>query len=146
VGVGHASQSRGDTLKRGLKRVEKSRMSFKVMIADDEDQLREVMRRHLSRGGSWEILQAANGPETVLLAEDEKPDVVILDYLMPGMTGEEIANELRNRVPEIKIIACSSVVISKPYWADAYLDKSNLADVNRVISEAVGTTEESASA
>ena len=111
------------------------------MIADDDDQMRAVMRRYLDRAGSFEIVEAVNGPEAVLVAEDETPAVVILDYMMPGMTGEEIAKEIHDRVPEVKVIACSSVVVSQPYWADAYIDKSNLSEVAAIVADVLGSVE-----
>ena len=79
------------------------------------------------------VLDATNGPEALLVAAEEHPDVVILDYMMPGMTGEEVARTLRDTIPAVKIIACSGVAKSKPYWADGYVDKNQLVELEFVL-------------
>jgi CheY-like chemotaxis protein len=104
------------------------------MVVDDDEDLREIIRRRVEQAGYTLMAVATNGPEALLHAADEAPDVVILDYQMPGMTGEEVARELRGRFPDLKIIACSGVTRSKPYWADAYLNKSELVDLEYVLS------------
>ena len=109
-------------------------MKKKVMVVDDHKDLREIIRRRVEDAGHILLATATNGPEALLRAADEPPDVVILDYMMPGMTGEEVARELRTTVPGIKIVACSGVAKSKPYWADAYVDKNQLVDLEYVLS------------
>ena len=101
-------------------------MDIKVLIVDDAEELRTMIARQINNDGFEVVGEASNGPEALLLAADASPDVVILDYIMPGMTGEEAARSLRAQDPRIKIVACSGVVQTKPYWADAYVDKSNL--------------------
>lgn len=104
------------------------------MVVDDHKDLREIIRRRVEDAGHILLATATNGPEALLRAADEAPDIVILDYMMPGMTGEEVARELRATFPGIKIVACSGVAKSKPYWADAYVDKNQLVDLEYVLS------------
>ena len=108
-------------------------MSKRVMVVDDQKELRELIARRVEESSHTLLATATNGPEALLRAADDVPDIVILDYMMPGMTGEEVARELRGRFPEIKIIACSGVAKSKPYWADAYVDKNQLVDLEFVL-------------
>ena len=108
-------------------------MAKRVLVVDDDKNLREIIRRRVEAAGHTLLATATNGPEALLRVADDAPDIVILDYQMPGMTGEEVARELRDRFPEVRIIACSSVALSKPYWADAYIDKSKLADLQEVL-------------
>jgi two-component system, chemotaxis family, chemotaxis protein CheY len=109
-------------------------MDIRVLIVDDAKELREMIAREITDNGIQIVGEAASGPEALLVASDAAPDVIILDYLMPGMTGEEAARGLRAQDPTIKIVACSGVVQSKPYWADAYVDKSKLDSLRGTVS------------
>ncbi len=113
-------------------------MDIRVMIVDDAKESRDMIARTLDFEGVAIVGEASNGPEALLVAAEATPDVVILDYLMPGQTGEEAARDLRAQDPGVKIVACSGVVQSKPYWADAFVDKSNLRDLENVLSALVG--------
>lgn len=104
-----------------------------VLVVDDHKDLRELIVRRVADAGHNLTGSATNGPEALLVAAEAKPDIVILDYMMPGMTGEEVARELRTTVPGVKIIACSGVAKSKPYWADAYVDKNLLVELEFVL-------------
>lgn len=102
-------------------------------MVDDNKDLRELIEQRVTDAGHTVIASATNGPEALLVAVDSHPEVVVLDYMMPGMTGEEVARGLRERVPGVRIIACSGVAKSKPYWADAYVDKNQLVDLGYVL-------------
>lgn len=113
-------------------------MDIRVMIVDDAKEFRTMIARELDFEGVAIVGEASSGPEALLIASDATPDVVILDYLMPGQTGEEAARDLRAQDPGVKIVACSGVVQSKPYWADAFVDKAHLGDLGTVLTELVG--------
>lgn len=104
-----------------------------MLVVDDNKDLRELIVRRVKDAGHELAGTATNGPEALLGAGEMAPDVVVLDYMMPGMTGEEVARGMRERFPDIKIIACSGVAKSKPYWADAYVDKGQLVDLEYVL-------------
>lgn len=105
----------------------------KVFVVDDHRDLRELIVRRVEAAGHELAGTATNGPEALLSVVEAGPDIVILDYMMPGMTGEEVAREMRGSVPGIKIVACSGVAKSKPYWADAYVDKNQLVELEYVL-------------
>ena len=105
----------------------------KVLVVDDHKDLRDLITRRVEDAGYDLVGSATNGPEALLAAAELMPDVVVLDYMMPGMTGEEVARGMRQRLPKIKIVACSGVAKSKPYWADAYVDKGQLVDLEYVL-------------
>ena len=69
---------------------------MKVLIVDDEDLIREVTKLSLEAGGH-DVLEAEDGPAGVLLAEAERPDVILLDRQMPGMDGLATLSALRGR-------------------------------------------------
>lgn len=70
----------------------------KILIADDDLAMRELVQATLE-GPEFEILLASDGHEALQLAIANRPDVVVLDWEMPGMTGAEVTKELR-RLPE----------------------------------------------
>jgi two-component system phosphate regulon response regulator PhoB len=65
-----------------------------ILIADDEDALRALVRVTLDTG-RFEILEAANGVEALALAREHKPDLIFLDWAMPGLSGLEVCKRLR---------------------------------------------------
>jgi len=67
----------------------------KVLIVDDEEDVLKVLGRRLTDNG-LEVVKATNGRDALILAKNEKPDLVILDIIMPGMDGAEVANTLKN--------------------------------------------------
>ena len=66
----------------------------KILICDDEDVLRALVRATLD-DGSFEVLEAEDGDQSVALARSEKPDVILLDMMMPGRSGLEVLELLR---------------------------------------------------
>ncbi len=112
----------------------------RVLVVDDHKDLRELITRRVEDAGYEVAASATNGPEALLVAEEAKPDIVVLDYMMPGMTGEEVARGLRGALQGVKIIACSGVAKSKPYWADAYVDKNQLVDLEYVLGSVLGVS------
>ena len=64
-----------------------------VLICDDEPSLRELIR--ISLDGPYRFVEADDGEESLVLARQERPDVVILDMMMPRRSGLEVLSELR---------------------------------------------------
>jgi CheY-like chemotaxis protein len=64
-----------------------------VLICDDEPSLRELIR--ISLDGPYEFVEADDGEESLQLARSVRPDVVILDMMMPRRSGLEVLSELR---------------------------------------------------
>jgi CheY-like chemotaxis protein len=67
----------------------------KVLLVDDDEDIRTIGHICLSRVGGWETLLAASGEEGLRIAEAELPDVVLLDVMMPGMDGPTVLARLR---------------------------------------------------
>ena len=59
----------------------------RVLIIDDEDDIREVAQTSLEIMGGWEVLTAGSSIEGLIKAETEQPDVVLLDVMLPDMDG-----------------------------------------------------------
>jgi len=65
-----------------------------VLIVDDDRKITDMLRRTLAYEG-YDVVTAANGSEALAKAQTHRPDVVVLDWLMPGMDGIEVARRLR---------------------------------------------------
>lgn len=61
--------------------------SRKVLVVDDDDDIREVARLALEVVGGWQVATATSGDEAWRLASAERPDVVLLDVMMPALDG-----------------------------------------------------------
>ena len=81
-------------------------MAKRVLICDDEANILESIKHIVSKEG-YEVLSADNGADGLELAKSEKPDLVILDVMMPKMTGYEVCEAIKQN-PEL---ASSKVMI-----------------------------------
>ncbi|MFN3430855.1 MAG: response regulator [Candidatus Sericytochromatia bacterium] len=70
-------------------------MSKRVLVIDDDDEVREVAVCTLEVVGGWEVLAASSGPEGLDAARDGAPDAILLDVMMPGMDGPATLRRLR---------------------------------------------------
>ena len=68
---------------------------MKVLIVDDEPDIRRIAKLGLSRVGGMEVVEAANGAEALVRAKADKPDAVLLDVMMPGLDGPSTLARLR---------------------------------------------------
>lgn len=77
-----------------------------VLIADDDAQIRELLELYLTKEG-FIVEQAADGAEAILKAQQLKPDLIVLDIMMPVMDGMEVCRQVRkfSRVPVIMLTA-----------------------------------------
>ncbi|TKD69260.1 response regulator [Pseudalkalibacillus hwajinpoensis] len=80
-----------------------------VMIVDDHDMVRKGLKAYLLTEPDFLITgEARNGKEAVSIANDLKPDVILMDLIMPEMTGIEATREIMANHPSIKIIIITS--------------------------------------
>ena len=70
-------------------------MSRKILLVDDEDDIREVAQMSLEMTAGWDVVTAASGAEALRVAAAERPDAILLDVMMPGMDGPDTARALR---------------------------------------------------
>ncbi len=105
----------------------------RILIIDDEADIREATQLCLEITGQWEVLKASSGREGIAIAETETPDAILLDIMMPGMDGLTILQKLHenNKTCQIPVIILTakaqsseqrqfsqlnvSSVITKPY-------------------------------
>jgi CheY-like chemotaxis protein len=70
---------------------------MKVLIIDDDADIRLIAGLSLGRVGGMDVIEAASGVEGVRKAQEEKPDVILLDMMMPMMDGSETLAALRSQ-------------------------------------------------
>jgi DNA-binding NarL/FixJ family response regulator len=80
----------------------------KILIADDHQMVRRTVRSMLAQKTNWKIYEAADGKQAIDESQRIKPDVAVLDIVMPVMSGIEAAYEMRRIAPDTKIILMSS--------------------------------------
>jgi len=99
----------------------------KVLVVDDELPIRRALRSTLTNAG-YEVQLAASGEEAIDLVADSPPDLVILDLMLPGVSGLEVCHELRSWGPvPIIVLSAQSAEAAKiealDLGADDYLTK-----------------------
>ena len=78
---------------------------IRVVLADDHAMVREALAQILEESGCIKVVgQAADGPGAVDVATRARPDVLVLDYSMPGLGAPEILSSLRQLLPELKVL------------------------------------------
>jgi len=76
---------------------------IKILVAEDETDIRELVAFSLENIGGFNVVKAKNGAEAVEVAQQEKPDLILMDVRMPRMTGVEACAALKE-LPETKDI------------------------------------------
>jgi CheY-like chemotaxis protein len=103
-----------------------------VLVVDDEEDIRETLREVVEMGGSSAMV-AANGADALTLLAERRPCLIILDLLMPVMTGIELLEELRRRpaLADLRVVISTSAperapagvpVLTKPVSLHAVWD------------------------
>jgi excisionase family DNA binding protein len=114
----------------------------KVLIVDDDEELVELMRDAFERDGRFDIRTANNGFDAGMLVKEFRPDLVILDVMLPDINGREVCVRVRSdrTLDEVKIICISGMVeadrvadlreagaddfVQKPFSVDRLMDRA----------------------
>lgn len=105
----------------------KTEKQGKILVADDELSILRTLTRNLSRH-NYEVITASDGEEALALIEENLPDLIILDIIMPGLNGLEVCRRVREW-SQVPIIVLSAVgqekqkVEALDLGADDYLTK-----------------------
>src|SRR5690606_21715369 len=99
----------------------------RILVVDDDETVREVVRRYLSREGH-QMLEAGSGPEALAVFREHRPEVVVLDLMLPGTDGLELCRTMRaeSSVGVIMLTALgleSDRVVGLEQGADDYVVK-----------------------
>jgi DNA-binding NarL/FixJ family response regulator len=83
-------------------------MPLRILIADDNEGVRRGVTAILAAIADWEVCgEAADGAGAIQQAEELRPDLILLDMSMPGLSGLEVAHLLRQKLPAVKILIMS---------------------------------------
>ena len=98
-----------------------------VLVVDDDETTRDVVRRYLARAG-FTVVEAADGVSALTVFGDTRPDLVVLDLMLPGMDGLDVCDRLRrhSQVPIMMLTALGSEsdrVVGLEQGADDYVVK-----------------------
>jgi hypothetical protein len=121
-------------------------MNKKILVIDDEADIRDIVRMYLTDEG-YEVIEASNGHEGILRAQQDQPALIVLDIMMPGINGFEVAKHLKDdpNTKDIPIIILSVLAhdsefrqgildyISKPFRQDDLV-----TTVNKVFTQVDG--------
>ena len=100
----------------------------KILIIEDEDSIRGFLKINLKRNG-YEVIEADNGELGVKLALKEKPAIIILDVMLPGIDGFKVCKIIRNEDEKVGIIMLTAKsqdldkIMGLEYGADDYIIK-----------------------
>ncbi len=100
----------------------------KILLVEDEESIRGFIKINLIRNG-FEVIEAGSGEEGISKALNEKPDMAILDVMLPGIDGFQVCSVLRNEYPKIGIIMLTAKgqdmdkIMGLEYGADDYIVK-----------------------
>jgi len=81
-----------------------------ILLVDDEQDIRRVAELSLTRIGNYSVILASSGEEALKILNNEKPDIILLDVMMPGMDGLSVLNSIKsdstiNEIPVVFITA-----------------------------------------
>jgi|SRR5580704_2322027 CheY-like chemotaxis protein len=82
-----------------------------ILVIDDDHAVRGAMQLVLQAEG-FDVVVASDGRNGIVTAQENAPDLVIVDLFMPGMTGIDTIRAIRERIPRVPIIAISGALVS----------------------------------
>ena len=103
-------------------------MKTKVLLVEDEESIRKFVKINLEREG-YIIFEAGSGEDGIEIARRERPDIVVLDIMLPGIDGFEVCKTLRGEFPSLGIIMLTAKaedydkIMGLQYGTDDYLIK-----------------------
>ncbi len=100
----------------------------RVLVVDDEPDVRSLIYAILV-GNGFEVFQACSGEEGLVLVSELLPDLVVLDIVLPGLSGFEVCRLVKAKYPGVKVLVVSALnreidhKYAAEYGADGYLSK-----------------------
>ncbi len=110
--------------------MQKRKMEFKILVVDDEKDIVDLLKYNLEKEKEFEVITAFNGRDALEKAVKEKPDLILLDIMMPEMNGFDVCRKLKtgaaNGIPVIFLTAKENEIdeiIGLELGADDYIQK-----------------------
>ena len=104
--------------------------SARILVVDDDPEIVTMLSTRLTKRG-YKVKTASDGVKALQVAREDRPDVVLLDVMMPGKSGWEVARALKQdpETQRVKIVMVSAIgektneITAPIYGADAHIDK-----------------------
>lgn len=111
---------------------------LRILLVDDEPDILLLLQAMLS-ADAWEIVgKAGSGEDAARIAEKIEPDVAVVDYMMPGMSGLDLAGRLKELHPNCYILLFSAYSMAEESEAhpavDGFLSKTDVGTIGDVLS------------
>ena len=86
----------------------------KILVVDDDEELTELIVEHLQRDGRFEVRSVNNGFDAGMMVKDYRPDLIVLDVMLPDINGKEVCQRVRSdsTMDDVRIICISGMVES----------------------------------
>ncbi len=99
----------------------------KILVVDDEKDMLFMLEKRLTAEG-YSVITAANGTNAIALAKSQHPDIIILDVLMPGMDGGEVAAKLKEHplTRSIPVIFLTALLTKTEEYQENHTISSNI--------------------
>src|SRR6266849_7060059 len=105
-------------------------MLSRILIADDHDLIRRLIKRKLEDHADWVCIEAVNGQQALVKATELKPEIIILDLAMPVMDGLTAAREI------VKILPAAPIVIHTTHFSEQIKCEAKKIGVREVLPKA----------
>jgi CheY-like chemotaxis protein len=98
-----------------------------ILVCDDDPSLRELVRAVL--GSAYRFVEASDGTEALQLAREARPDLIVLDVMLPGLSGIEVLEEIRTdpELHDLKVVVITA-------WSHAEVE-AQVAGADRFVSK-----------
>lgn len=106
--------------------------SPRILIVDDSALLRSALCGLFTSAGNYEIIQAEDGKNAIVMAEQQRPDVIVMDFAMPAMDGLTATRELHKRMPEVPVLMYTM------HYTPQLVTDARSAGVKKLISKSEG--------
>jgi two-component system, OmpR family, alkaline phosphatase synthesis response regulator PhoP len=111
--------------------MEKKNMKPEILVVDDESDIVDILKYNLEKDKEFSVIAAYNGNDALAIAKKEKPDLILLDIMMPGMNGCDVCKTLKSepdtkRIPVIFLTAKENEIdeiVGLEIGADDYIQK-----------------------
>lgn len=121
----------------------------KVLLVEDDPMLVEIYQKKIEKNGNFEIIKATSGLEALEKAKQEKPDLILLDLVLPEMDGFDVIKKIRenSNLDNVKIVPFSNLSLEdnrkklKELGADGFISKSEhtpaqlIDEIERILKE-----------
>ena len=116
--------------------ITRSNSVTRVLVIEDDHHLRDLLEVVLDLEQGVEVATLADERQAVAACRRYEPDVVVLDMMLPHVSGEVVAAQLRAEKPDVRIISISGLEPSSRPWADEQVVKSGsmVEDLHRALA------------